>query len=106
MSDGLRQGVLQKGQAFSSERQRRDGVVSTQQSPPRVSFAASPNHPRDFLQARNQNALLCMRLCGARLITRFSRGIHSTAFGGSEKIILQIPAMTPGLFQKEEWKIP
>jgi hypothetical protein len=44
-----------------------------------------------------------MSLCGSRLITSFSRGIHSTIFGASEKIILQIPAMRPGLLQ-EEWK--
>jgi hypothetical protein len=45
-----------------------------------------------------------MRLCGARLITSFSRGIHSTTFGASEKIILQIPEMTPGLLQKKNGK--
>jgi hypothetical protein len=26
-------------------------------------------------------------------------------FGDQQKIILQNPAMTPGLFQKEEWEV-
>jgi hypothetical protein len=26
-------------------------------------------------------------------------------FGDQQKIIMQIPVMTPGLFQKEEWKV-
>jgi hypothetical protein len=36
-----------------------------------------------------------------RSITFFSREIHSTIFGRSEKISSQIPAMTPRLFQNK-----
>src|ERR1700747_319320 len=56
-----------------------------------------------FLQARNEKELPRIRLCSTRRTSRAE--FIPQASGDRQKIISQNSAMTPGLFQKEEWKV-